>query len=89
MASVAEQLLNSKHSPQQIKAFFGDNLSEMKIDNWQPNLQMFESMISAYSQQPSNQGEMRQSQNVGAEPTVDPFLQLGGQSDLVEEMKGF
>ena len=56
---MAEQLLNSKHSPQQIKAFFGDNLQDMKIDDWEPNLQMFESMISAFSQQPSNQGEVR------------------------------
>lgn len=87
--SMAEQLLNSKHSPQEIKAFFGDNLQEMKIDDWQPNLQMFESMISAFSQQASNQGEARQSQNLGAGPlTVDSLRQLDGQSDLVEERRG-
>ena len=87
--SMAEQLLNAKHSPQQIKAFFGDNLQEMKIDDWQPNLQMFESMISAFSQQASNQGEVRQSQNVGGGTlAVDSLLGLGGRSDLVEESRG-
>ena len=80
---MAEQLLRSKHSPQQIQSFLQDNLAGVGVDHWQPNLQMFESMISAFSQQQS-QADNRNSR----EMTLESFVRPESRNELIESTKG-
>lgn len=53
------------------------------MDDWQPNLQMFESMISAFSQQQS-QGDVRNSR----EATIESFMRPESRNELIESTKG-
>ena len=84
-ASIASQLMKSVTSPRALKAFLGDqNLQGLDLDNWQPNLQMFESMLSAMSanQTHSASGDFRASDSQPEEMKEVQFIGSDSSQEL-------